>query len=49
MPNWVLFLLTLFVVLGLRTRTKWNPNVVAVAVTIVVLAGVAAREHLIPV
>jgi hypothetical protein len=47
MPTWGLFLLGFFVFLGLRARPKWNVNALAVGVTILVVLGVAASDHLI--
>jgi len=47
MPNWTFLLIGTFVALGLRTRRTWNVNAVAISVTIVVIVGVALREHLV--
>jgi hypothetical protein len=47
MPNWTFLLIAVFVALGLRTRRTWNVHAVAVGITMIVLLGVAVREHLL--
>jgi hypothetical protein len=47
MPNWGMLLLVVFLTLGLRSRSKWNVNAIVVALTTVVIAGIAAKEHLL--
>ena len=47
MPTWGLFLLSLFLLLGLRKQPTWNVNAIAAGVTVLVVLGVAASDHLI--
>ncbi len=47
MPTWSLFLLGIFVFFGLRARPKWNVNALVVGVTVIVVLGAAASDHLI--
>jgi len=47
MPNWGLLLLVVFMSLGLMRKPKWNVNAVAIGATVIVLLGVAAKEHLL--
>ena len=47
MPNWGPLLLVIFMSLGLRKNPKWNVNAIAIGATVIVLLGVAAKEHLL--
>lgn len=47
MPNWTFLLLIAFVGLGLRTRDRWNANVIAVGITVMVLLYEAVTNHLV--
>jgi hypothetical protein len=47
MPTWGFVLMGAFLLLGLRARPKWNVNVIAVAVTIIVVGVVAVQQRLI--
>jgi hypothetical protein len=47
MPAWSALLFVTFLVLGLRARPAFNVHVIAAGVTVVVLFGVAATEHLL--